>query len=145
MIETIREKAPWYFWVVAVLSLLWDAFGCLDFTMTVTRNPAYLAQFPPEIIDFIDSFPMWATAVWALGVWGALTGSVLLLLRSRWAVAAFAASLLGLALSTVYQVTADMPEAMTAGVNLVLTLVIWAAAIALLWFAARMRARGVLR
>lgn len=140
-----RAKAPAYFWLVAVLSLLWNAFGCLDFTMTVTRNPDYLAQFPPEIVDFIDTFPTWAIAVWALGVWGSLLGSVLLLLRSRWAVAAFGASLLGLALSTIYQVSADMPDVMVTGANLAITIVIWAVVIALLWFAVRMRARGVLR
>jgi hypothetical protein len=42
---------------------------------------------------------------WALGVWGALAGSMLLLLRSRRAVTAFAASLVGLAVSTGYQLT----------------------------------------
>lgn len=145
MIDATRAKAPWYFWAVAVLSLLWNAFGCFDFTMTMTRDPDYLAQFPLEMIDFIDTFPAWAIAAWALGVWGALTGSVLLLMRSRWAVLAFAGSLLGLALSTVYQVGADMPEAMTAGVNLAMTITIWIVAIALLWFAMRMRSRGVLR
>jgi hypothetical protein len=145
MIGTTRVRAPWYFWPVAVLSLLWNAFGCLDFSMTVTRNPAYLAQFPPEMIDFIDAFPGWAIAAWALGVWGSLAGSVLLLMRTRWAAAAFAVSLLGLALSTVYQITADMPDAMVTGVNLAITLFIWIVLIALLWFSLRMRARGVLR
>ncbi|GGC09273.1 hypothetical protein GCM10011494_29920 [Novosphingobium endophyticum] len=145
MVRTTRVKAPWYFWLVAVLSLPWNAFGCLDFTMTMTRNPDYLTQFPPEMIDFIDAFPAWAIAAWALGVWGSLAGSVLLLLRSRWAVAAFVISLLGLALSTVYQFAADIPEPMVSGMNLAVTIVIWIVAVALLWFSARMRARGVLR
>jgi hypothetical protein len=39
--------------------------------------------------------PAWMTGVWAIGVWGALAGSVLLLLRSKWAVHVFAASLAG--------------------------------------------------
>ena len=90
MSETIRAKAPTSFWVIAVLSLLWNAFGCFDYVMTASRNPGYLAQFPPEMINFLDSFPYWATAAWALGVWGSLAGSVLLLLRSRYAVHAFA-------------------------------------------------------
>lgn len=145
MIGTTSVKAPRHFWGVAVLSLLWNAFGCLDFAMTMVRNPGYLAQFPPEMIDFIDAFPAWAIVVWALGVWGALAGSMLLLLRSRWAVAAFAASLLGLALSTVYQFTAEMPEAMVTSGSLAMTAIIWIVAIGLLWFAARMRSRGVLR
>lgn len=145
MIGAATVKAPAWFWVAAVLSLLWNSFGCLDYTMTAMRNPTYLAQFPPEMIDFIDAFPTWAIAAWALGVWGALAGSLLLLLRSRWAVVAFGASLLGLALSTIYQVSADMPEVMVTGVNLAMTAVIWVVAVGLLWFSIRMRARGVLR
>lgn len=145
MIGTASVKVPLHFWLIAVLALLWTAFGCLDFTMTVTRNPYYLAQFPPEMVDFIDAFPAWVIAAWALGVWGALVGSVLLLARSRWAVVAFAGSLLGLALTTIYQATVDMPEAMATGANLAMTVIIWIVAIALLWFAIRMRSRGVLR
>lgn len=145
MIGATTVKAPAWFWVVAGLSLLWNAFGCLDFTMTVMRNPAYIAQFPPETIDYLDAMPVWAIAAWALGVWGALLGSMLLLVRSGWAATAFAASLGGLALTTIYQVMADEPPAMSSGVNLAITAIIWIVAIALLWLSFRMRARGVLR
>lgn len=145
MIGATTVKAPAWFWVVAVLSLLWNAFGCLDYTMTVTRNPAYIAQFPPETIDYLDAMPVWAIAVWALGVWSALLGSVLLLVRSGWAVTAFAASLLGLGLSTVYQTVSNAPPAMETGVNLAVMVIVWIVAVALLWFSIGMRARGVLR
>jgi len=145
MIGAVTVKAPAWFWVVAVLSLLWNAFGCLDYAMTVTRNPAYIAQFPPETIDYLDAMPAWALAAWALGVWSALLGSVLLLVRSTWAVTAFGASLLGLGLTTVYQAMSNEPPAMSSGVNLAITVIIWIVAAALFWFSLGMRARGVLR
>ncbi|GFM28423.1 hypothetical protein [Novosphingobium sp. PY1] len=135
---------PWYFWVAALLSIPWNAFGCLDFTLTVTRSPTYLAQFPPDMIDYIDTFPAWSIVAWALGTWGALLGSVLLVMRSRWAIAAFAASLLGLALTTVYQWTSDAPAAVTGAGGMAMSALIWIVAIALLWFAVRMRALYVL-
>lgn len=43
---------------------------------------------------------MWMETAWAIGVWGAFLGALLLLARSRHAAAAFALSLLGLAMKT---------------------------------------------
>lgn len=149
MNDTIAHAAvvrpPWHFWVIAVLSLLWNAFGCFDYSMTMTRNAAYLAQFPPEMIDYLDTFPTWATTVWALGVWGALAGSILLLGRSRLAVTAFAVSLAGLAASTAYQASTDVPAVMETTGMIVMNLVIWALAIFFLWYAWKQRAKGVLK
>lgn len=138
-------KAPWWFWAVSVVSLVWNAFGAMDFTMTALRVPAYLAAFPPQMIEYIDSFPLWSMAVWGLGTWGALAGSVLLLLRSRWAIAAFAASLVGLLGTTIYQMLDTRPQGVVATpADMALTGVIWLIALALLWFAVRMARRGVL-
>ncbi|KHK92746.1 hypothetical protein LK12_07385 [Novosphingobium malaysiense] len=133
------------FWIIAVLSLLWNAMGCADFTMTVTRNSAYLAGFTPEMINWLDSAPTWTLVPWALGVWGALAGSLFLLLRSRWAVAAFAASLIGLAVTQIWQFSSNMPDSMTAPGSVAFTVTIWIVAIALLWYSVRMRRFGVLR
>ena len=93
----------------------------------------------------IDAFPAWTMVAWALGVWGALVGSVLLLARSRFAVHAFGVSLAGLAASTAYQQTVDMPESMTGGMMMVMNLIIWAGAILLLGYAWGQRKSGVLR
>lgn len=144
MIGTLRAKAPAMFWIVAIGSLLWNSFGAYDYTMTNTRNAAYLANFPPEMMQMIDAFPLWAMAAWACGVWGAVAGSLLLLMRSRWAVWAFALSLLGLAASTAYQATIDMPAELQTTAMTVMNLVIWAAALFLLWYAWKQRKVGVI-
>lgn len=128
---------PRPFWPIAVISLLWNAFGGFDFVMTNMRDADYLAQFPPEMMDYLDVMPLWAIAAWALGAWCGVLGSLLLLIRSRFAVPAFAASLAGLAVSTVDQMGAEVPAAMTAA--------IWIVAVFLLWYAGRMRKAGVLR
>jgi hypothetical protein len=143
--ETQVAGTPIHLWIVGVLSLLWNAFGAFDYTMTNTRNAAYLANFPPGMMDYIDAFPLWVMAAWALGVWGALLGSVLLLLRSRFAVLAFAVSLLGLAGSTVYQLGADIPPGLEDMAMGPMTYVIWIIAIALLWYAWKQGKAGVLR
>jgi hypothetical protein len=136
---------PWHFWPVAVISPPWNAFGAYDYVMTNLRDADYLKQFPPEMMDYIDEMPFWAMACWAIGVWGAVLGSVLLLARSRFAVHAFVASLLGLVASTAYQASLDIPTPMLSGPMLAMTVVIWIAAVFFVWYAMRMRKAGVLR
>lgn len=139
-------KAPVHLWIVGVLATIWNGFGCFDYIMTQTRNADYLAQFTDPQRAYFDSFPMWMEATWALGVWGGLAGSLLLLLRSRWAVGAFAVSLAGLAVSTIYQyVLNSPPEDMMTGLMIGMNIAIWAVAIGLLYYALRMKRRGVLR
>jgi hypothetical protein len=138
-------SVPGHFWAVAIVSQLWNAFGAYDYTMTQLGDAEYLAQFTPEQRAFFAESPWWLTVFWALGVWGSMAGSVLLLFRSRWAVTAFKLSLLGLAISTVAQLTIAMPEGMRTTAMMAMTVVIWAALLFFLWYAAQMRDRGVLR
>lgn len=99
-----------------------------------------------EEIAYMQAMPAWLSAFWALGVWGSLAGSVLLLARSRHAVTAFAVSLVGLAVSQSYHLfDAAMPASMNSGAMMVMNLLIWSALLFFLWYARRMTAAGVLR
>jgi hypothetical protein len=153
MVEVTRAKAPWHLWVVGVLSTLFNSGGAIDYTMTQTRNMDYLTagaksvNMPVEVfIEHFSSFPMWADAAWALGVWGAIAGSILLLFRSRFAVQAFTVSLIGLALTTLYQfVLIDLPPELKSNFNIAFSIAIWAVILALIFYSRRMSASGVLR
>jgi len=143
--NVIAAKTPWHLWVIGTVSLLWSAFGAVDFTLTNTRNAAYLAQFPPDMMQIIDQFPIWSIVAWGCGVWGAVAGSVLLLLRSRGAVLAFIISLAGVMVSQYYQLTVDMPAAMETASMKAMSVAIWGVTILLLWYTWRQRRAGVLR
>ncbi|MHA7819115.1 MAG: hypothetical protein ACX930_05660 [Erythrobacter sp.] len=134
-----RPKAPWHLWVCGVLSVLWNGFGCYIYTMAMIRDPDTLAGAPPEMVAALHAAPAWSHAVWAFGVWGGLAGSLLLLARSRWAVAAFALSLAGLIGTAVYEVIYAVP------VDLPQTAAIWVVAVFLMFYSLRMRSKGVLR
>lgn len=133
---------PWHLWVVGGLTLLWNAVGIMSYLMTELGQLESLGM-TPEQIAYFDTFPAWATAFWALGVWGAFLGSVLLLLRSRWAAPSIAISVVGLIGTTVFQrFVTDLPADMS---NPVLDAIIWATTLFMLWYALRMRREGVLR
>ncbi len=140
-----RPATPWHLWVIGILALLWNAFGAYDYLMTQTRNEAYMSAFTPQQLEYFYSFPVWMEAFWAIGVWTAFLGAILLVLRSRFAVYAFVLGLVGLAGSSAYQFTNPAPEGVLDGTGLVLTVVIWASQILLAIYAFAMARRGVLR
>ena len=143
------RKAPAHLWIVGILSLLWNAFGAYDYLMTRLHNMDYLGSMgmdPNDVLAYVDSFPLYAQFGWGLGVWGAVLGSILLLLRSRHAVLAFGASLLGAVLSIGYQIMGPAaPGEMSEGGMAFMPWVIIAIAVALFYYAYRQKQAGVLR
>ena len=148
MNDASANKAPTSFWAIAGLSLLWNAFGCYDYTMTKLDGEKYMRAMgmSDEAIAHMAALPDWLTVFWALGVWGSLLGSVLLLLRSRHAVTAFVVSLVGLAVSQFYQWFAGpMPADMSSPPMIAMTVLIWGALLFFIWYARKQRNAGVLR
>ena len=135
-------KAPWHLWLVGVVTLLFNAMGIISY---LTAKLGMLAEMglTPEQIAFMESYPAWISALWALGVWGAFAGSLLVLLRLKWAVAAMMVATLGLVGTTIGNyLVLDVPAAMQAPA---LDVAIWAVTLFLLFYARRMAAAGVLR
>ncbi len=101
------RTTPWHLWVVGGLSLLWNGFGGYGFLMSQIQGETYFRQMgmSEAQIAYVAAYPDWMLAVSALGVGGAVAGSVLLLLRSRFAVHAFVLSLVGIAGAKGYALT----------------------------------------
>jgi hypothetical protein len=101
--------------------------------------------FPPEQLEYFYSFPAWAVAFWALGVWGSAIGSLLLLLRKKLAVWAFGVSIIGLLGTTFYErMVAVIPQSMQSTGQNLFAVAIWVITIGLFVYASRMTAKGVL-
>jgi len=144
MATITRAAAPRRFWIIGALATAWNGFGCLDFALTNMRDPAWMAQMPPAMVDYVDAMPAWAILTWGLSVSAGLLGSLLLLARSARAVSAFALSVLGLALTSLHQLLDGTPAAMNTPANWLMTALIWIAALSLLRYALRMRREKVL-
>lgn len=146
--DTMTVKTPWHLWVIGVVSLLWNAFGGYDFIMTNTQGEAYMraSGMTQPMIDYFMAMPTWMYVPWTLGVWGAVAGSILLLLRSRWTVWAWALSLVGAVVSLGYGLMNPMP-----GLPPEMAMMKWmpwaivVIAALLLLYARAMRRKGILR
>lgn len=148
----VQIKAPWHLWAVGIVSLLWNGFGAMDYLRTKMQDHEYVASMSEpfgieleEALAYFEAFPFWVDMAWALGVWGAVLGSVLLLFRNRLAVIAFAISLAGLVVGAAYQLAVPMPGIEDTTLPLVLTVILFAIACLLLWYARAMKQRGVLK
>ena len=135
----------WKYWTIGAIALLWNAMGALDFTMTQSKNAAYLSAFSPEQLAYFDSFPFWAVVLWGIAVWGGLIGSILLLVRSALAVPVFLVSLLTMFAMTVYNYGFSNGMQMAGSTfELVFTTLIFIISVALYWYAKSCKQRGVL-
>lgn len=140
-------KTPWHLWLVGVVAVLFNAIGVFDFVMSMAQGASYMASagMTPAQIAHYQQMPAWMTADWAIGVWGAMLASVLLLLRNRLAFPVFAVSLAAFLISLVYTYVLTDGGAIM-GRQMAITSAVIAALLAFFTgYAWRMARRGVLR
>jgi hypothetical protein len=139
-------KTPWHLWVVGVLSLLWNAMGLMDFTMTMTKNEAYMSNFTEEQLAYFYSFPLWLNIAWGIAVIGSVLGSLLLILRMKIACPVFALSFLSMVVTTIYNFGLSNGLEMMGGIGpLIFSAVIFVVALLLVIYAKAMGKKGVLK
>jgi hypothetical protein len=140
-------KTPWHLWLVGVVAMLFNAIGVFDFVMSMTQGSAYMASagMTPTQIAHYQDMPLWMTADWAVGVFGALIGSALILLRNKLAWPVLAVSLAAFLISLLYTyVLTDGGKIM--GPQMAITSAVIAGLLAFfIWYAWAMTRRGVLR
>ena len=144
-IDNVGRSPPWHFWVIAVVSLLWNSFGGFDYTMSHVQGVAYYRQMgmTEAQIAYMGAYPVWMHGVWAIGVWGSVLGSILLLLRKRWAFLSFVLSTLGAAGALAYTALVDDGATIMGGLAMPAVIVI--ICLFFVWYAKAMTKRGILR
>jgi len=96
MSDIVGRKPPTWFWVVAVLGLLWEAFGVATYLMHVEILPMNTSGMNEAELTLSRSMPNWATAAYAIAVFAGLLGAVGLALRKGWSRTLLFLSLLAL-------------------------------------------------
>lgn len=96
-------KPHFSFWIISGLGLVWSLMGCLNFISQM--NEEVVAQMPELYQLIIKSRPLWATAAFAVAVFGGAVGCILLLLRRRVATQVLLVSLLGIVLTLIQTVS----------------------------------------
>lgn len=93
MTDETAPSAPWTLWAIGGLGLLFNLMGCANFLAQL--DAASVASMPESYRAIIEGRPAWATAGFALAVFGGAGGAILLLLRKAAAAPVLVASVVG--------------------------------------------------
>ncbi len=90
------DKLPKWFVATAVVALLWNLLGCFAFVADLRISPEDIARMPEAQQALYNARTSWAVASTALAVFGGVLGCIGLLMRKKWALPVFIASLVGI-------------------------------------------------
>ena len=138
-------KIPIWFWSAGLLGLAWNVFGLFQFfgSLRATQESLQAQGLTAEQAAVMLGYPSWMTIVFAIGVTGGALGCVLLLLRNRFAIPVFWASLLGYIALYIGDIVEGIFAAIGAPQIIVLSLVV-AIAMVLLWISIQARRRQII-
>ena len=90
----------WSFWIISVVTLIFNVMGVINYFAQM--NADSLASFPESYRPIIEGRPAWATAAFAVAVFGGSLGCLLLLLKKSAAFYVLIASLLGVIVTMMH-------------------------------------------
>ncbi len=93
--STSRIRMPLWVSAGALAGIAWNIFGVVQFagSVTATEQSLVASGLTAEQAVVMTGYPLWMTLAFAIGVFGGLAGSVLLLLRQAMATPVLAISL----------------------------------------------------
>ncbi len=135
-------KPPIWFWVIAVIALLWNLMGVMAFIMQVTMSPEALAKMPDAERALYEAFPLWALIAFAAAVFGGAIGGLLLVLRNKLAGPVFIVSLIGIVVQMAYNFfIANMMDVYGPG-GAAMPVMVLVLGVFLVWFAGSAKQKG---
>lgn len=108
-------------------------------------QPAYIDAFGADMWALKEITPAWATAGYAVGVWGGLIGGLLLLMRRRLCLPFFYASFVGAIVGFLPSIIDGRFRAVMGAGDYSMLVFVWAVCILIIGFAVRMRRQSYLR
>lgn len=138
-----KAKLPTWFWIVAGLGLAWNIFGVVQFLSTFNGTLESLMRngLTSEQAKLYLNLPGWMTASFAIGVFGGVIGSILLLIRKKLSVSVFLLSLAGYIVLYIGDITQGVFKVFGTPQVVILTSVVLIAA-GLLWLSRRFTTSG---
>lgn len=138
-------KLPTWFWVVAIGAIVWTLIGVASYVMDVTMGEEALAKMSEEQRRIYEARPSWIVGLYAVAVFSAFVGAVMLAFRRGLAVPFFGLSLAVVVVQFGY-VLFGMGVLSTLGITAaIFPAVITVIGAFLLWFSMSAKGKGWLR
>jgi hypothetical protein len=146
--EVTMKKPSTAFWVLAVLFLLWNLFGCSIYLVErMASDAAYTDFFGPKMASVRDLPPIWSNAAYAIAVWGGLLAAIMMLLRRGFAVPLFILSFLAAIISFAWGFTSSeyIEAAGGIGAMAIMPVIVVLLGACEIFYSRRARSKGYLR
>ncbi len=141
MSEQSAVKVPVWFWILVVVCLIWNALGVMAYFAQVSTTPEMLAAMPAAERQLFESNPAWATAAFALAVFGGALGCLALLFRQGWALWLLVLSLLGVLVQMAHAFFISKSYEVYGPGAVVMPVMVIVVAVVLVWLARMARCR----
>lgn len=138
-------KPPSWFYVAAVILILWEIIGCLAYLSQVTMSAADMAQLPAAQREIWAMMPSWVTSAYALAVWLGLAAGIALLLRFKIARLLYIVSLIAVVVQFGWTFLATPLLTTIGGSAVIFPLFIIAVGVMAVWFSGKAAGNGWLR
>ncbi len=103
---TMKKEIHWSFWVIGTIALIWNGLGVANYLVQMIVDSSDAYRDVERAI--IGNRPAWATAAFAIAVFGGTLGSALLLLKKSVAFHLFIASLTGVIVTMIHALGVDI-------------------------------------
>jgi hypothetical protein len=95
-------KAPTWFTVIAIIAIIWNLMGIMAYLAQAFMTPEMMEVLPQEQQDAYANRPAWATASFAMAVFGGFLGSLFLALKKNIARLLLLISLVTIIINDIY-------------------------------------------
>jgi hypothetical protein len=137
-----KTAVPVYFWVVAVVALIWNLMGVMAYIDQVSMTPEILATMPEAERLLYENVPAWATGAFAIAVFGGALASILLLLKKKLAIILFIISLIGILVQMFYVFFISNSIEVFGPGEMIMPIMVIVIGIFLVWFSKSAKTKG---
>ncbi len=97
-------KIPKWFWILAVIFLLWNVMGVLSFFGHTFISEETLDKLPIEERKLYTEYPIWTNIIFAIATFGGLIASIGLILKRKWTKTFYTISFLAIVPHMIYNI-----------------------------------------
>ena len=102
--NTLQKKLPSWFWIIGIVSLLWNIMGIFSFVRHTFISEEALALLSEKEQSLYNSFHLWVSVVFAIAVLTGFVGSIMLLARQQMSHPIFKISLIAILIQMSYNI-----------------------------------------
>jgi hypothetical protein len=122
------------FWIISVLSLIWNLMGVNQYIQQAHRTDSFKAMYTEAQLVTISNTPTWAVAAFAIAVFCGALGCALLLLRKKWSQVFLLLSVVGVVVQMYYNLFIIKSPSIYGPGAIVMTIMILVVALFLYWY-----------